>query len=191
MRVSLGLHLNSVATALKSYIYLSHKNFIHATPTLFHSGTNNPQLLSCFLLGTDDSVAGIYKNISDCAQISKWAGGLGVHMNNIRGKNARIHSSNGYSNGIIPMLRVYNETAKYINQCFAPETNIQVFTNKTKPISHINIGDLVMTNDGTYKRVLNVIKNTICLAMYQNTYQQTKKLELLILAAAWDKIYQP
>ena len=166
MRVSLGLHLNSVATALKSYLYLSHKNFIHATPTLFHSGTNNPQLLSCFLLGTDDSVAGIYKNLSDCAQISKWAGGLGVHINNIRGKNARIHSSNGYSNGIIPMLRVYNETAKYINQCFAPETNIQVFANKTKPISHIEVGDLVMTNDATYKRVLNVIKSTINKEIY-------------------------
>ena len=175
MRVSLGLHLNNVATALKSYIYLSHKNFIHATPTLFHSGTNNPQLLSCFLLGTDDSVAGIYKNISDCAKISKWAGGLGVHMNNIRGKNARIHSSNGYSNGIIPMLRVYNETAKYINQCFAPETNIQVFANKTKPISHINIGDLVITGDGTYKRVLNVIKNTVNKEIYHISNSLKKK----------------
>lgn len=176
MRVSLGLHLNSVATALKSYLYLSHKNFIHATPTLFHSGTNNPQLLSCFLLGTDDSVAGIYKNVSDCAQISKWAGGLGVHINNIRGKNARIHSSNGYSNGIIPMLRVYNETAKYINQCFAPETNIQVFTNITKPISQIEIGDLVMTNDGTYKRVLNVIRNTINKEIYHLSNILKKKL---------------
>ena len=176
MRVSLGLHLNSVATALKSYLYLSHKNFIHATPTLFHSGTNNPQLLSCFLLGTDDSVAGIYKNVSDCAQISKWAGGLGVHINNIRGKNARIHSSNGYSNGIIPMLRVYNETAKYINQCFAPETNIRVFANKTKPISQINIGDLVMTDDGTYKRVLKVIKNTINKEIYHISNSLKKKL---------------
>lgn len=184
MRVSLGLHLNNVATALKSYLYLSHKNFIHATPTLFHSGTNNPQLLSCFLLGTDDSVSGIYKNISDCAQISKWAGGLGVHMNNIRGKNARIHSSNGYSNGIIPMLRVYNETAKYINQCFAPETNIQIFDNHTssekkdivKPISHINIGDLVMTIDCTYKRVLNVIKNTVKKEMYYISNSLKKKI---------------
>jgi ribonucleotide reductase alpha subunit len=184
MRVSLGLHLNSVATALKSYLYLSHKNFIHATPTLFHSGTNNPQLLSCFLLGTDDSVAGIYKNISDCAQISKWAGGLGVHMNNIRGKNARIHSSNGYSNGIIPMLRVYNETAKYINQCFAPETNIQVFDmnapsdkmETVKPISHINVGDLVMTIDCNYKRVLNVIKSTIKKEIYYISNSLKKKL---------------
>ncbi len=168
MRVSLGLHLNNITTALKSYLYLSHKNFIHATPTLFHSGTNNPQLLSCFLLGTDDSVAGIYKNISDCAKISKWAGGLGVHMNNIRGKNARIHSSNGYSNGIIPMLRVYNETAKYINQCFAPETNIQVFDMyaQVKPISKIKVGDLVMTINCDYKPVLNVIKNTIKKEIY-------------------------
>jgi ribonucleotide reductase alpha subunit len=184
MRVSLGLHLNNVTTALKSYLYLSHKNFIHATPTLFHSGTNNPQLLSCFLLGTDDSVSGIYKNISDCAQISKWAGGLGVHMNNIRGKNARIHSSNGYSNGIIPMLRVYNETAKYINQCFAPETNIQVFDiyspsekkEIVKPISKIDVGDLVMTIDCSYKKVLNVIKNTIKKEIYYISNSLKKRL---------------
>ena len=80
----------------------------------FHSGTPNPQLLH--LLGTDDSIDGIYKNITDCAKISKWAGGIGIHVSNIRSKNTRIRGTNGISSGIIPMLKVYNETAKYVNQ---------------------------------------------------------------------------
>jgi len=116
MRVSIGLHLNNLDNALKSYYYLSQKYFIHGSPTLFNSGTNNPQLLSCFLLGTEDSVDGIYKNITNCAKISKWSGGIGLHISNIRGKNNLIRGTNGLSTGVIPMLRVYNETAKYINQ---------------------------------------------------------------------------
>jgi len=111
MRVSLGLHLTNLDDAFQSYNFMSQKYFIHGTPTLFNSGTNNPQLLSCFLLGTNDSMNGIYKNITDCAKISKWAGGIGIHISDIRCKNSKIKGTNGKSNGIIPMLRVYNETA--------------------------------------------------------------------------------
>jgi ribonucleoside-diphosphate reductase alpha chain len=116
MRVSIGLHGKDIRSAIDSYEELSNKHFTHATPTLFHSGTNHQQLLSCFLLGTHDSIDGIYKNITDCAKISKWAGGLGVHISNIRSKNSYIKGTNGRSTGIIPMLRNYNETARYVNQ---------------------------------------------------------------------------
>ena len=116
MRVALGIHGNDINDAIQTYDLMSNKYFIHATPTLFHAGTKNPQLLSCFLLGIEDSVDGIYKCMSDCAKISKWAGGIGLHISNIRSKNSIIRSTNGTSNGIIPMLRVFNETARYINQ---------------------------------------------------------------------------
>jgi ribonucleotide reductase alpha subunit len=82
---------------------MSTKQFIHATPTLFHCGTPNQQLLSCFLLGMDDSIKGIYKCLADCAQISKWAGGIGVHTHSIRAEGSLIRGTNGRSNGIVPM----------------------------------------------------------------------------------------
>ena len=116
MRVSIGIHGDNVKDALETYDLISLKYFTHATPTLFHSGTPRPQLLSCFLLGVEDSVGGMYKAIADCAQISKWAGGIGLHIHDVRGDNARIRSTNGHSNGIVPMLKVYNEVARHINQ---------------------------------------------------------------------------
>lgn len=116
MRVSLGLWPNDLKNALKSYSLLCQKMFTHATPTLYHAGTPHQQMISCFLLGTSDSVTGIYKTISDCAQISKWAGGIGVHVHNIRGSGSYIRGTNGTSNGIVPMLKVYNDTAQYIDQ---------------------------------------------------------------------------
>jgi len=116
LRVALGLHGCDIRSALETYDYMSQKYFTHATPTLFHSGTERPQLLSCFLFGIEDSVDGIYKSISDCAKISKWAGGIGVWAHEVRGNNSTIRSTNGKSNGIIPMLRVFNDTARHINQ---------------------------------------------------------------------------
>lgn len=116
MRVSLGIHGSNIKMALETYDAMSQKYFIHATPTLFHSGTPRPQLLSCFLMGIGDSVDGIYKTISDCAKISKWAGGVGIWAHDIRATNSIIRSTNGKSNGLIPMLRVFNETARHINQ---------------------------------------------------------------------------
>ena len=116
MRVSLGIHGNNIEKVLETYHYMSQKHFIHATPTLFHSGTEYPQLLSCFLLGMEDSVDGIYKCLSDCAKISKWAGGIGVWAHSIRSYNSYIKSTNGKSNGVLPMLKVFNSVAKHINQ---------------------------------------------------------------------------
>lgn len=101
----------------ETYDALSQGYFIHATPTLFNSGTNHPQLSSCFLLSmSDDSIKGIYKTLSDCAQISKWAGGIGLAVHNVRARGSKIRGTNGNSTGIVPMLKVFNDTAKYVNQ---------------------------------------------------------------------------
>lgn len=116
MRVSLGLWPNDIINALKSYDLLCQKFFTHATPTLYHAGTPHQQMISCFLLGVNDSITGIYKTLSDCAQISKWAGGIGIHIHNIRGNGSYIRGTNGTSNGIVPMLKVYNDTAQYVDQ---------------------------------------------------------------------------
>jgi len=116
MRVSIGIHCNDIAKAIESYNYMSQKYFTQATPTLYHSGTPRPQLSSCFLLGSGDSITEMYSTIADCAKISKWAGGIGVHISNIRSKGTHIRGTNGKSDGIIPMLRVFNETAVHVNQ---------------------------------------------------------------------------
>ena len=116
LRVSLGIHENDMKSVKETYNYMSQKYFIHATPTLFNSGTVRPQMSSCFLLSCGDSITDIYKNISDCAQISKWAGGIGIHVSSVRGNKSYIAGTNGSSNGIIPMLKVYNETARYVDQ---------------------------------------------------------------------------
>ena len=116
MRVSIGLYPCSIKDVLETYDLLSQKYFIHATPTLFHSGTPRPQLLSCFLLEVGDSVEGMYSAMKNCALISKWAGGIGCHIHSIRGNNSRIRSTNGTSNGIVPMLKVFNDIARHINQ---------------------------------------------------------------------------
>ena len=116
MRVAIGLHSDNIPKVVETYENMSRLLFTHATPTLFHAGTPRPQLASCFLLGTEDSVHGIYKTITDCAKISKWAGGIGCHISNIRAQNSYISSTGGKAGGILPMLKVYNYTAKYINQ---------------------------------------------------------------------------
>ena len=117
MRVSLGIHFNDIKDAIETYNYMSNKYFIHATPTLFNSATPRPQLSSCFLLSMkDDSIDGIFSTLKDCALISKWAGGIGLHIHNIRAKNSSIRGTNGISNGIVPMLRVFNNTARYVDQ---------------------------------------------------------------------------
>jgi ribonucleoside-diphosphate reductase alpha chain len=117
MRVSIQLHGNNFERVKGTYDALSKGYFIHATPTLFNSGTPRPQLSSCFLLQmSDDSIQGIYKTLGDCAQISKWAGGIGLNIHNIRARDAKINGTNGKSTGIVPMLRVFNDTARYVNQ---------------------------------------------------------------------------
>ncbi len=117
MRVSIGIHKNDVESALKTYNLMSEGWFTHATPTLFNSGTPKPQMSSCFLLTTkEDSINGIYDTLKSCAQISQSAGGIGLSIHDIRATGSYIKGTNGQSNGIVPMLRVFNDTARYVDQ---------------------------------------------------------------------------
>ena len=117
MRVALCIHRDNLEKAFETYHHISNKDFIHATPTLFNAGTKREQLASCFLLAMkEDSVDGIYDTLKDCAKISKYSGGIGLHIHNIRANHSFINGTNGYSNGIVPMLRVFNDTARYIDQ---------------------------------------------------------------------------
>ena len=117
MRVSVGIWRDNLEMVQKTYDMLSQGLFTHATPTLFNSGTKRPQMSSCFLLDIDDdSIPGIYKTLSDCAKISQSAGGIGINIHKIRAKGSYIKGTNGWSNGIVPMLRVFNETARYVDQ---------------------------------------------------------------------------
>ena len=166
MRVAIGIHKNDLASAYKTYDLMSQGFFTHATPTLFNSGTRRPQLSSCFLISMhDDSIQGIYKTLADVAQISKNAGGIGIHIHNIRGTGSYIKGTNGNSNGIVPMLRVFNETARYVDQCFIGDTLINTKEGYTE-IEDIKIGDLVLTSDGEYHSVIEKL----------TTFSDNKKL---------------
>ena len=117
MRVALSIHRNDLGSAFETYHLMSHHYFTHATPTLFNAGSNREQFASCFLLAMkDDSIKGIYETLADCATISQHAGGIGLHIHNIRSTNSFIAGTNGKSNGIVPMLRVFNDTARYVDQ---------------------------------------------------------------------------
>jgi ribonucleoside-diphosphate reductase alpha subunit len=117
MRVAVGIHLNDMDKVRETYDYMSYLKFTHATPTLFNCGTPRPQLSSCFLVAMQgDSINGIYNTLGDVAEISKWSGGIGLHIHNIRATGSRIRGTNGTSNGIVPMLRVFNSTARYVDQ---------------------------------------------------------------------------
>ena len=117
MRVAIGIHGHDISRVKETYDLMSRKYFTHATPTLFNAGTKRPQMSSCFLLATkDDSIEGIYDTLKECAQISKWSGGIGLHISNIRANGTRIKGTNGVADGIVPMLRVFNNTARYVNQ---------------------------------------------------------------------------
>ena len=117
MRVALGIHGDDLKKAKETYEMMSSKYFTHATPTLFNAGTPRPQLSSCYLIAMEsDSINGIYNTLGDCAAISKWAGGIGMHIHNVRGAGSHIRGTNGTSNGIVPMLRVFNNTARYVDQ---------------------------------------------------------------------------
>ncbi len=117
MRVAVGIHLDDLDSVIETYNLLSERWFTHATPTLFNAGTPKPQMSSCFLLTMkEDSIAGIYDTLKQCALISQSAGGIGVSIHNIRAKGSYIKGTNGNSNGIVPMLRVFNDTARYVDQ---------------------------------------------------------------------------
>lgn len=117
MRVAVGIHGDDIKRVKETYNLMSQKYFTHATPTLFNAGTNRPQMSSCFLVAMkDDSIEGIYETLKECAHISKWSGGIGIHCSNIRANGTRIKGTNGVADGIVPMLRVFNNTARYVNQ---------------------------------------------------------------------------
>ena len=128
MRVSIGIHGHDTERVLETYEALSKGLFIHATPTLFNAGTPRPQMSSCFLIANkEDSIDGIYDTVKECAQISKWAGGIGLHIHDVRANKSHIRGTNGTSDGIIPMLRVYNSTARYVNQAGRRKGSIAVY----------------------------------------------------------------
>lgn len=117
MRVAVGIHGEDIESAIETYNYMSEKAFTHASPTLFNAGTPHPQMSSCFLVSMkEDSIEGIYDTLKTCAMISKTAGGIGLNIHNIRGTGSYIAGTNGVSNGIVPMLRVFNNTARYVDQ---------------------------------------------------------------------------
>lgn len=158
MRVSLGIWKDNLEQAFITYDLMSQGLFTHATPTLYNSGTNKPQLSSCFLLTMkDDSLKGIYNTLTDISSISALAGGIGVSVHGIRATGSYIRGTNGVSNGIIPMLRVFNETAKYVDQCFVGSTEVSTLQG-IKTMEEITEGDLVLTSDNVFNKV---VKKTV------------------------------
>lgn len=160
MRVSLGIHGNNLEKVKQTYDLMSQKYFTHATPTLFNAGTPRPQLSSCYLLSMEnDSIDGIYDTLKDCAKISKWAGGIGLHIHNVRGTGSHIRGTNGTSNGIVPMLRVFNMTARYVDQCVTPETIIYT-TQGPIEIQNCSIGETKIYNlKGEVETIENVLEH--------------------------------
>ena len=153
MRVALALWGTNLERVFETYDLLSQKVLTHATPTLFNAGTPRQQLSSCFLLAMkEDSIAGIYDTLKDCALISKHAGGIGLSIHDIRARGALIEGTNGTSNGLVPMLRNFNATARYVDQCFTPDTIIYTEAGP-KPIEEVSVSDKVLTSQGTYESV--------------------------------------
>jgi ribonucleoside-diphosphate reductase alpha subunit len=162
MRVALGLWGHDLPKAFETYDMISRKLYTHATPTLFNAATKRPQLSSCFLLGMEDSIVGIYKALTDCALISQYGGGIGVHISDIRAQGSLIKGTGGVSNGIVPMLRVFNNTARYVDQCFTPET--EVFTLQgPKQIGQVGVGEKLLGSDGHFHTVKRPVRH-----MWQN-----------------------
>lgn len=183
MRVSLGihgpsdrngfLHEGNLELTLQTYNELSKMKFTHATPTLFYSGTPKPQMSSCFLLNCPDSINGITDCWKTCSFISKHAGGIGVDLT-VRSKGSYISGTNGHSNGIIPLIKVFNEIARYVDQCFVPETLIMT-DNGNKKIEELIPGDKVLCSNGTYQNVNMLVRHNYKGKIYKvNLYNRDK-----------------
>lgn len=154
MRTSLQIWGRNIQRAIETYNLMSEGFYTHATPTLFNSGTTRPQLSSCFLLDTEnDSIEGIFNTLKESAQISKNAGGIGISFNKVRAKGTYIAGTNGSSNGIVPFLKIFNETARAVDQCFTSDSKV-VTDSGNISISEIKEGDKVLTTDGLYHTVL-------------------------------------
>ena len=160
MRVALAIHRNDMKLVEETYNLMSLKYFTHATPTLFNAGTPRQQLSSCYLLAMEnDSIDGIYSTLGDCAKISKWAGGIGLHIHNIRANGSKIRGTNGTSNGIVPMLRVFNNTARYVDQCILPETYIYT-TDGPKEIQNCQSNKTSIFTTNGVEPIENVLEHS-------------------------------
>ena len=167
LREALGIHIDDLDSIKESYIALSDHYFTHATPTMFHSGTKKNQFSSCYLLTpSSDSVEGLYKTVSDCAKISQYAGGVGIHASDVRCAGSKVKGTNGKAGGIPPYLKVLNETAKHINQCF--EENTLIITDKgLKKISNVSVDDNVLTETGEFHPVELISSQNIDKEIYE------------------------
>lgn len=154
MRTALQVCGEDIEGVIDTYNLLSEGYYTHATPTLFNSGTTRPQLSSCFLLDTEsDSIEGIFNTLKESAQISKNAGGIGISFTKVRAKGTYIAGTNGTSNGIIPFLKIFNETARAVDQCFTSESKVMTDSGLVN-INEIKKGDSVLTSDGKFNKVL-------------------------------------
>jgi ribonucleoside-diphosphate reductase alpha chain len=154
MRSAIQIWGEDMEKVVETYNLLSEGYYTHATPTLFNSGTNRPQLSSCFLLDTEsDSIDGIFNTLKESALISKNAGGIGISFNKVRSRGTYIAGTNGTSNGIVPFLKIFNETARAVDQCFTAETKVVTDLGAVN-ISEIKKGDRVMTTDGNFHEVI-------------------------------------
>ena len=187
MRVALAIHKDDLKEALKAYKMMSEGFFTHATPTLFNMGTRREQASSCFLMTIDDdSIDGIFKTVSDCAKISKHAGGIGIAIHKIRAKGTRIRGTNGTSNGIVPMLKVFNETARYVDQCFTPDTLVYTIEG-VKKIEDIGIGDKVLSSDGQFHEVNLPVRHQFTGTMLQiNNIRLTNEHQIMAMKPGID-----
>jgi ribonucleotide reductase alpha subunit len=159
LRVAIAIHGNDLDKVKETYDLMSQKIFTHATPTLFNAGTPKSQLSSCYLIAMEkDSIEGIYNTLRDCAKISKWAGGIGLHLHNIRATGSHIRGTNGTSNGIVPMLRVFNNTARYVDQCISPSTYIYT-TEGPKQIQFCDSQDTTIFNNKSHERIENILEH--------------------------------
>ncbi len=168
MRVAIGIHgpctregyerEGDLEKALETYRYMSQGLFTHASPTLFNAGSESGQYSSCFLLMMEDELEHIYTTNLRSALISKHAGGIGIDITNVRSKGSAIHSTNGTSDGIVPMIQTFNATARYCNQCILP-TVVVYCKDGIKQIKDVKIDDFVITNDGSYKKVNDIFIN--------------------------------
>jgi len=160
LRVAICLHGDNMQKVQETYDLMSQKYFTHATPTLFNAGTQREQLSSCYLICMeDDSIDGIYNTLKECAKISKWAGGIGLHIHNVRATGSHIRGTNGISNGIVPMLQVFNSTAKYVDQCILPETIVYT-QNGPIEIQNLNYHDLVANNKGKFEKIEKILEHS-------------------------------
>ena len=160
LRVAIGIHKNDLEKVKTTYDLMSQKYFTHATPTLFNAGTPTPQLSSCYLIAMEnDSIDGIYSTLRDCAKISKWAGGIGMHIHNVRASGSFIRGTNGSSNGIVPMLRVFNNTARYVDQCVTPETYIYTTDGPAQIQNLLQDKSETYNKTGSHELIENILEH--------------------------------